>query len=88
MRIIPESERKLMTRKEVDFEFDGHGVLFDCMDYYPKDLGVVIAVCDGTDEDTQKLEELAHELFNGRCWIIPAIKKRHTNEWEEVVYWN
>jgi len=88
MRIIPESERKLMTSKEVDFEFDGCEVLFDCMDFYPKDLGYVVAVSDGTREDLENLHDLGQELFKGRCWIVPAIKKRHTSEWVEEIYWN
>ena len=88
MRIIPESERKLMTQKEIDFEFDGCGVLYDNQDYYPKDLGVVVAVSDGTREDWNNLFELGQKLFKGRCWIVPAIKQRHMDDCEVDIYWN
>jgi len=88
MRIIPESERKLMSQREIDFEFDGCAVLYDYKDYYPKDLGIVVAVSDGTREDLENLYNLGQELFKGKCWIVPAIQKRHTEEWVEEIYWN
>ena len=87
MRIIPESERRLMTSKEVDFEFDGCAVLYDYKPYYPNDLGIVVAVSDGTREDLENLYNLGQELFKGKCWIVPAIWKRHTDELVEEIYW-
>ena len=88
MRIIPESERKLMSRKDIDFEFDGCLVLYDYKKYYPKDLGIVIAVSDGTREDWINLHNLGQELFKGECLILPAIKKRHMDDCEVDIYWN
>ena len=88
MRIIPESERKLMTRKDIDFEFDGCEVLFDYMNNYSKGIGTVIAVSDGTREDLQNLYQLGQELFSGKCLILPAIKKRHMDDCEVDIYWN
>ena len=88
MRIIPESEKKLMSRKEVDFAFDGREVLYDYIAYYPKDLGTVVAVSDGTHEDWINLFNLGQELFKGECLILPAIKKRHSGDCEVDIYWN
>ena len=87
MRIIPKSERKLMTQKEIDFEFDGCDVLYDNQDYFPKDLGIVIAVSDGTREDLENLIDLGQELFKGRCWIVPGIKQKHMDDCEVDIYW-
>ena len=88
MRIIPEQERKLMTRKDIDFEFDGCLVLFDYMNNYSKGTGMVIAVSDGTREDWINLFNLGQELFKGDCLIVPAIKQRHMDECEVDIYWN
>ena len=87
MRIIPESERKLMTRKEIDFEFDGCLVLFDYLNNYSKGIGMVIAVSDGTREDWINLFNLGQKLFKGECLIFPAIKKRHMDDCEVDIYW-
>ena len=77
MRIIPESERKLMRRKELDLEFDGKGVLLDDRNHWFREMGFVLAYCDNTDDDWNELLNYAQDVWGGECSLIYAVGSRH-----------
>ena len=79
MRIIPESERRLMSRKELDKLYSGCGVLYDDRNHLFRELGVVLAVCDNNDEDWDELLIHALGAYNGECSIIYAKDGRYCN---------
>ena len=79
MRIIPESERRLMTRKELDKLYSGCGVLYDDRSHIFRELGIVLAVCDNTDDEWDELLRYAQGEYSGECSIIYAKDGRYCN---------
>lgn len=73
------NEKKVISERDVDFEYDGRWVIFESKPYSTSgDLGCVVAYGDGTKEDRAALYELVHEKYNGQALLKFAyVPKEH-----------
>lgn len=76
------NEKKVISERDVDFEYDGKWVIFDTDPYSPSgDFGCVVAYGDETEEDYETLYEMLHERFNGQAFLKFAYVPK-----EDVIY--
>ena len=77
LKIIPENERKWISRKEIHYEYDGNVVIFD-NSRWPEDLGMAIAMVsfESGDEVAYLLNEYGENL-TFPCMIQGCAKSKH-----------
>ena len=75
-------EKRVISIRDVDFEYDGRWVIFDWRPYSTSGgQGCVVAYGDGTKKDRAALYEYLHENYKGKA----LLKFGYTPK-EDVVY--
>ena len=75
-------EKRVISIRDVDFEYDGRWVIFDWRPYSTSGgEGCVVAYGDGTKEDRATLYEYLHENYRGKALLKFAYTPK-----EDVIY--
>jgi co-chaperonin GroES (HSP10) len=65
------NDRKVLSYPEAKAKYDGHWLLFDKRDFPPEeDMGYVVALGDGTDEDWEELVKIQMKQYKGDVFLI------------------
>jgi len=76
------NEKKVISIRDVDYEYDGRWVIFESKPYSTAgNLGCVVAYGDGTEEDYETLHEIVLDKYKGQALLKFAYIPK-----EDVVY--
>lgn len=76
------NEKKVISIRDVDYQYDGKWVIFDSDPYSTAgNLGCVVAYGDETEEDYEALHDIVTERFKGQALLKFAYVPK-----EDVVY--
>jgi co-chaperonin GroES (HSP10) len=65
------NERQVLSYPEAKAKYDGHWLLFDKRDFPPEeDMGYVVALGDGTNEDWEELVKIQMKQYKGDVFLI------------------
>ena len=64
------NEKRPISTRQAEIEFDGHWLLLDKRDFRPKDLGYVVAYGNDSDEDRDVLKRMNLEKYDGRTLLM------------------
>jgi co-chaperonin GroES (HSP10) len=65
------NERQVLSYPEAKAKYDGHWLLFDKRGFPPEeDMGYVVALGDGTDEDWKELVKIQMKQYKGDVFLI------------------
>ena len=69
--IIVVNPPRLMTFKEIDYEFDGMDVLVNNEDFFPEDRGYVLAYISSDIKGCYGfMSEWSYQTYSGKCYRI------------------
>jgi hypothetical protein len=75
-------EKRVITEKEVNAEFDGKWVLLNEQNFSPSEnKGYLVAYGDGISQDRDALKQLNWDKYDGRAFLL----KGHTCR-EDIIY--
>ena len=85
LKITPKEDLKPMTMEEVDKMYHGLVIVFDMTEFYPEDMGYVLAVADNGREADDFIMRIPNQI-EGYIFTRGANRERWAPGYVQEVY--
>jgi hypothetical protein len=76
------AEKRVLSLKDINTEFDGHWVLLNHRAFPPSEgKGYLVAYGDGTPQDRDALEQIVWDKYDGKALLLKGYTPK-----EDIIY--